>query len=95
MLCYRVYITGKVQGVSFRYHTHALAAKLKLSGFVRNLDDGRVEIFVCGPGKDVEHLISWARRGPSEADVKAVEVLNVKDEFPMKPFYIRRDGGKP
>ena len=95
MVCYHVYITGKVQGVSFRYHTHELAAKLKLKGYVQNLEDGRVEIFVCGPVKDVEHLTSWAKQGPSGARVDSVEIKEIKGSISAEPFYIRRDGGKP
>jgi len=95
MVCYRVLLTGKVQGVSFRYHTHELAAKLKLKGYVRNLESGQVEIFVCGSAKDVEHLLSWAKHGPPGACVESVETKEVKEVLAEEPFYIRRDGGKP
>jgi acylphosphatase len=95
MVCRRLLISGKVQGVSFRFHTCELAAKLKLLGFVRNLPDSRVEILVAGPLKNVEQLTDWATRGPSEAKVKDVKILEVTENFPTELFYIRREGGKP
>jgi acylphosphatase len=90
-----MYLSGKVQGVSFRYHSHEVATKLKLLGFVRNLIDGRVEILVAGPLRDVEQFLDWARKGPPEAKVQNVEILDITHDLPTEPFTIRRDGGKP
>ncbi len=80
--------------MSFRFHAHEVATKLKLNGYVRNLQDGRVEILACGQPKDVDSLITWAKRGPPAAHVDGVEITEVKGNFPDAAFYIRRDGGK-
>ncbi len=90
MVCRRLLISGKVQGVSFRFHTCELAAKLNLMGHVENLADGRVEIVVAGSLADVEQLINWTKIGPSGAIVKNVSVSKIDSEWPLGPFYIRR-----
>ena len=93
MVCKRVFLSGKVQGVSFRFHAHEMATKLKLHGWIRNLNDGRVELLVSGPTGTVDQMIAWARKGPPQADIKNVEITDSKDA-PKEPFFIRRDGGK-
>lgn len=66
-------ITGRVQGVSFRYHTRHTANRLGLTGFVKNLPGGQVEVFAQGPEAELEEFSSWLHRGPSGARVDAVE----------------------
>ncbi len=68
-LCMRCYISGKVQGVWFRASTQREAAKLNINGWVRNLTDGRVEVFACGTESDLELFYSWLQRGPQYARV--------------------------
>jgi acylphosphatase len=70
----RLKISGRVQGVGFRYALADEARARKLCGFVRNRRDGTVEAVVAGPAADVEALIAWARRGPPGARVTAVAV---------------------
>jgi acylphosphatase len=94
MVCKRVFLSGKVQGVSFRFHAHEQATKLGVTGWIRNNDDGRVELLVAGEAAAVEHMISWARKGPPAANVEKVDITDVKDHLPKEPFFIRRDGGK-
>lgn len=67
-------ITGRVQGVSFRYYTRQEAERRGLSGWVRNEGDGSVRLEAQGPEGDVEDLLSWAGQGPSSARVADVEV---------------------
>ena len=93
MVCKRVFLSGKVQGVSFRYHAHEKATLLNLLGWVRNLEDGRVEILVAGPENEVEQMLTWAHRGPPASEVTDMEISEVK-EIPKELFFIRRDGGK-
>ncbi|GIK29834.1 MAG: acylphosphatase [Chloroflexi bacterium] len=63
-------VTGRVQGVSFRYYTTQQALALGLSGWVMNLPDGRtVEVIAEGPRKDLQALLDWLRHGPSGARV--------------------------
>ncbi len=66
-------ISGVVQGVFFRAHTRDIARSLNLTGWVRNLRDGRVEVITEGPKDTIERLIEWCHTGPPGARVDAVE----------------------
>ncbi len=68
-------VRGLVQGVYFRHYTELTAKKLELTGWVRNLRDGRVEVLCEGPEEHVEELIAWLREGPRAARVEGAEVL--------------------
>ncbi|MGB3495104.1 MAG: acylphosphatase, partial [Elainellaceae cyanobacterium] len=59
-----VYISGRVQGVGYRASTTDAAALLKISGWVRNLQDGRVEALFEGSADHVEEMIRWCHKGP-------------------------------
>jgi acylphosphatase len=85
----QVLVTGRVHGVWFRDSTRAEAERLGVTGWVRNLADGRVEVEVEGPPEAVEALVAWAHRGPPRATVRdvAVEVLPVEGgaDFTVRP----------
>jgi len=68
-----VFISGRVQGVFFRANTESMARGLNLAGWVRNLDDGRVEAVFEGSRRDVERMLSWCHEGPPGAVVNRVE----------------------
>lgn len=68
-----LYISGIVQGVFFRAHTRDVARSLKLTGWVRNLHDGRVEVITEGPKVAIERLIEWCHTGPPGARVDDVQ----------------------
>ncbi len=68
-----LFVSGRVQGVFFRAHTKEAADRLGLSGFVRNLRDGRVEIVAEGEERALRELISFVRQGPPLARVTGVE----------------------
>lgn len=67
-----VYIKGRVQGVFFRAAARRAAADLNLAGWVRNMDDGRVEAVIEGKNDDVDKMIEWCRIGPPAARVDEV-----------------------
>ena len=69
-----VFIVGKVQGVYFRQNTRVVANRHKVTGWVRNLRDGRVETVLEGNEMDVSELIEWFYAGPPKAKVDDVQI---------------------
>jgi acylphosphatase len=67
-------ISGRVQGVGFRYFIYQRARDLNLAGHVRNLPDRTVEVAAQGPEKDLEALLAFLRSGPEGAVVEKVEL---------------------
>ena len=78
----QVLVTGRVQGVFFRQSTVEMAQGLGLSGWVRNLADGRVQALFEGESTAVEQALAWCRQGPPRArvDELAVEWLDGSGE---------------
>ena len=70
----RVYITGTVQGVFFRGFIKENAERYNVKGFVRNLEDGRVEIFIEGNVDDVNKMIEISKKGPRHSQIRKVEI---------------------
>lgn len=68
----RYFVSGIVQGVGFRYFTQDEAERLQLTGFVRNLRDGRVEVYAIGSDKNLARLRTLLERGPRGAMVQKV-----------------------
>ncbi|MBI2336388.1 MAG: acylphosphatase [Deltaproteobacteria bacterium] len=66
-------VSGRVQGVAFRAYTQGEARSLKLTGWVRNLPTGQVEILAEGPLQGLEKFLQWASHGPPSAQVRHVE----------------------
>lgn len=73
----RVTIGGRVQGVWFRDSCKRQADRLGVVGWVRNRHDGTVEGEFEGPDNAVEALVGWCRRGPSQAEVTSLDVVDV------------------
>ncbi len=69
-----IFVSGMVQGVFFRDHTRRWATSLKLTGWVRNLSDGRVECVVEGDRAQIENLIARVKEGPPMARVTDAEI---------------------
>ena len=67
-------ITGRVQGVGYRYRMSDVAQELGVNGWVRNRRDGSVEAIVSGAPDAVDKIIEWARHGPRNALVTGVEI---------------------
>ncbi|NOX91074.1 MAG: acylphosphatase [Gammaproteobacteria bacterium] len=78
----RCYVSGQVQGVFFRASTRHEAERLAVSGYVRNLPDGRVEVLACGAKSLVEELCAWLSKGPTQAQVSNVSCELADDESP-------------
>ena len=70
----RATVRGLVQGVSYRASARREAARLGLSGWVRNQHDGSVLLEAQGPAARIEALVEWCRRGPPAAEVLGVDV---------------------
>ena len=73
-------VAGKVQGVYYRASTCEHARSLGLSGWVRNLADGRVELLVQGEPAAVEQLVAWLWTGPPAAQVVSVSLEECVEE---------------
>jgi acylphosphatase len=69
----RLYITGTVQGVFFRGFIKENAEKLNVKGFVRNLEDGRVEVFIEGNPDEVNRMIELCKKGAPHSQISNVE----------------------
>lgn len=69
MSCLRCHVSGRVQGVWFRGSTQQQALHLGLTGYARNLADGRVEVVACGEPAALAQLHEWLWQGPSNAQV--------------------------
>ena len=66
-------VRGRVQGVGYRYFAQRAAVELGLTGYARNLDDGRVEVYAVGPVDKLSKLAGMLHRGPQWSDVRGVE----------------------
>jgi acylphosphatase len=86
----RIVVTGIVQGVAFRQSTVERARELGLTGWVRNLPDGRVEALAEGPRARVESLAAWCWSGPPAARVSRVEVTWSEARGDIQGFRVTR-----
>ena len=67
-------ISGRVQGVGFRFAMTREATRLGLAGWVRNCRNGTVEALIAGPAEAVADMLAWARHGPAPAQVERLAV---------------------
>jgi len=81
-VCRRCFISGRVQGVAYRAATQRKAQELQLSGYARNLSDGRVEVLICGKEAAIDALAAWFWQGPPHAQVSDVTCMNVELDPP-------------
>lgn len=84
-----VYISGIVQGVFFRAATRRAAADLNLTGWVRNMEDGRVEAVFEGEDADLEKMLAWCKTGPPAAIVEKVTLTEGRYTGGFNDFSIR------
>jgi acylphosphatase len=84
-ICRHLRITGRVQGVGYRWSLCAKAEALGLAGWVRNRQDGSVEALIGGTSEAIETLTRWAQRGPPAAQVDTVTCSEPPDEDCQMP----------
>lgn len=82
MLCRRCHVSGRVQGVFFRASARHEAERLGVTGYARNLHDGRVEVLACGAKSAVEDLCAWLAKGPAQAQVSNVTFETIDEPVP-------------
>ncbi len=85
----RIYLSGVVQGVGFRAYTQRVAESYGLSGWVRNLPDGRVEVLVEGDEEVIFHFLKDLWKGPRLSRVDRMELIREAPDDPLHGFDIR------
>ncbi len=90
-----ILVSGLVQGVFFRAYTRKIAAEHKLTGWVRNLSDGRVEIMAEGRENMLQKLVDWAKKGSPNAKVQKVQFQWLPYSGEFSSFEIRPTAQKP
>jgi acylphosphatase len=90
LIARRCFVAGRVQGVFYRASARTRAEALGVTGYARNLPDGRVEVLACGQPAAVDALCNWLRQGPPAAQVSAVDIEDlVVDSVQPWPYVFR------
>ena len=84
----RLLVKGKVQGVFFRQALKVMAKKNHISGWVKNLNDGRVETLLEGEDMAVSSIVEWCHAGPANARVEDIEIRNEKFKGEFSKFEV-------
>jgi acylphosphatase len=84
----KAYISGLVQGVGYRYFAYREATRMKLSGYVKNLPDGRVEVFAEGPRNQLTQFLMVLEEGPRFSDVQNIEIEWLESHNKYQSFRI-------
>lgn len=90
MIAARFLVSGRVQGVNFRWATTRVARSLGVAGWARNLADGRVEVAAQGEPAAIDALAGFLRSGPPHAFVTAVERLEAAVDDRLEVFEVRQ-----
>lgn len=86
---FEIYITGKVQGVGFRYFAQKKATELDVTGWVKNMPDGRVMVMALGDKTDVDTFIDYLKTGPSMAKVSDVSINKMPEPEQFEDFRVK------
>ncbi len=86
-VCFRCVVGGRVQGVFFRASAREQAVRLGVTGYARNLPDGKVEVLACGEVAALAQFRAWLVTGPPMADVSGVACTPV-DYYPQTGFSV-------
>lgn len=84
------FVSGMVQGVGYRFFAQRVAARYQVTGYVKNLLDGRVEVLAVGPPKKVEAFKTELAVGPAYANVANIEEINIETPAHYPSFRIER-----
>lgn len=85
----RALFEGRVQGVGFRFTTRQIANSYEVTGWVRNLPDGRVEVEANGEASEVEAFLQGIQNGPLGSNIRKTSVEEIMPEAGLKGFKIR------
>ena len=85
-----IFVSGSVQGIGFRYFVKSNARRLGLKGWVKNTNDGGVEVLAQGLKEEIEKLIKICEKGPFLAEVKSVQVQWGKEEERFGDFRVAK-----
>ncbi len=80
-VCMHIYVGGRVQGVCYRAAAQQQAESVGITGWAKNLDDGRVELMACGEQHNIEKFIEWLWQGPAGAHVTTVDCKPIPVEY--------------
>lgn len=89
-ICINFIVSGKVQGVFYRHSTQVKAEQLGLTGWVKNLPNGDVELIACGTEQQIEQIEKWLWQGPPAAQVNNVVRKKISTEL-HDEFVVKRD----
>lgn len=86
----KIQVSGRVQGVGFRFFTYQQAKKLNLLGYVKNLDNGDVEIIALGESMKIDSLIHWLNSGgPTSAKISNIKIIQLAPQNDLTSFNVR------
>ena len=84
-----IFVTGRVQGVFFRQSARVMAIKNDVDGWIRNLDDGKVEIVAEGEESNINALVDWCKTGPANSRVDKFELSEENYTGEFEKFEVR------
>lgn len=73
-ICLQIYVSGRVQGVFYRREASQQAKSLNITGWAKNLEDGRVEVMICGEEENIKKMEQWLKMGPRNAEVTDIQI---------------------
>tara|TARA_B100000427_G_scaffold64329_1_gene50928 strand:+ start:2784 stop:3074 length:291 start_codon:yes stop_codon:yes gene_type:complete len=85
---YQLTIHGEVQGVFFRKTSLDLATKLQIAGWVKNNTDQTVSLLIKGSNKDCQKMIEWCKKGPKNANISNIDIIEEPASFSNTTFKI-------
>jgi len=86
--CLKVLVSGHVQGVCFRHFTRMKARELGISGWVKNLPSGHVEVLIYGSPEQLDAMLAWLAHGPDNAQVSGCKARPFTGPAPSDGFHI-------